>query len=165
MTDSRLNLLDDGTLMIQNTQEADQGVYQCMAKNVAGEAKTQEVTLRYFGSPGTWRAFRVRVLPESSPLRSAPPLRRVVGRDPRWCSCSGLGFCPPRGHPAPSGQQVTAGSCPCCGLRAAPDAVRPHGRGCGRLGRLRPALPPVTRSEGAATSCPLWKGIGYCKQS
>lgn len=49
--DSRLNLLDDGTLMIQNTREADQGVYQCMAKNVAGEAKTQGVTLRYFGSP------------------------------------------------------------------------------------------------------------------
>ncbi|XP_048209431.1 LOW QUALITY PROTEIN: peroxidasin homolog [Perognathus longimembris pacificus] len=49
--DSRLNLLDDGTLMIENTQEADQGVYQCMAKNVAGEVKTQEVTLRYFGSP------------------------------------------------------------------------------------------------------------------
>ncbi|KAM8809372.1 peroxidasin homolog [Eudromia elegans] len=49
--DSRLNLLDDGTLMIQNTQETDQGIYQCMAKNVAGEVKTQEVTLRYFGSP------------------------------------------------------------------------------------------------------------------
>lgn len=72
MTDSRLNLLDDGTLMIQNTQEADQGIYQCMAKNVAGEVKTQEVTLRYFGSPGTWRAFRVRVPPESASLRSAP---------------------------------------------------------------------------------------------
>jgi len=50
--DSRLNLLDDGTLMIQNTQETDQGIYQCMAKNVAGEVKTQEVTLRYFESPG-----------------------------------------------------------------------------------------------------------------
>lgn len=50
--DSRLNLLDDGTLMIENTQETDQGIYQCMAKNVAGEVKTQEVTLRYFGSPG-----------------------------------------------------------------------------------------------------------------
>ncbi|XP_030054785.1 peroxidasin homolog isoform X2 [Microcaecilia unicolor] len=49
--DARLNLLDDGTLMIQNTQETDQGVYQCMAKNVAGEVKTHEVTLRYFGSP------------------------------------------------------------------------------------------------------------------
>ncbi|XP_038627579.1 peroxidasin homolog [Tachyglossus aculeatus] len=50
-TDSRLNLLDDGTLMIQNTQVTDQGIYQCMAKNVAGEVKTQEVTLRYFESP------------------------------------------------------------------------------------------------------------------
>lgn len=60
-TDSRLNLLDDGTLMIQNTRETDQGVYQCMAKNAAGEAKTQEVTLRYFGSPGTWTEPHMRV--------------------------------------------------------------------------------------------------------
>ncbi|XP_069091955.1 peroxidasin homolog [Pleurodeles waltl] len=49
--DSRMDLLEDGTLMIQNTQETDQGVYQCMAKNVAGEVKTHEVTLRYFGTP------------------------------------------------------------------------------------------------------------------
>ncbi|XP_018121404.1 peroxidasin isoform X2 [Xenopus laevis] len=51
--DSRLNLLDDGTLMIQNTKETDQGIYQCMAKNVAGEVKTHEVTLRYYGTPAT----------------------------------------------------------------------------------------------------------------
>lgn len=49
--DSRLNLLQDGTLMIQNTKESDKGVYQCMAKNIAGEVKTQEVVLRYFGTP------------------------------------------------------------------------------------------------------------------
>lgn len=49
--DVRLNLLEDGTLMIQDTRETDQGVYQCMAKNVAGEVKTGEVTLRYFGTP------------------------------------------------------------------------------------------------------------------
>uniref|UniRef100_A0A8C3UKJ3 Ig-like domain-containing protein n=1 Tax=Catharus ustulatus TaxID=91951 RepID=A0A8C3UKJ3_CATUS len=49
--DDRLNLLQDGTLMIQNTKESDKGVYQCMAKNIAGEVKTQEVVLRYFGSP------------------------------------------------------------------------------------------------------------------
>uniref|UniRef100_A0A8C3QU24 Ig-like domain-containing protein n=1 Tax=Cyanoderma ruficeps TaxID=181631 RepID=A0A8C3QU24_9PASS len=49
--DSRLNLLQDGTLMIQNTKESDKGVYQCMAKNIAGEAKTQEVVLRYSGTP------------------------------------------------------------------------------------------------------------------
>uniref|UniRef100_A0A8K9XFD7 Peroxidasin n=1 Tax=Oncorhynchus mykiss TaxID=8022 RepID=A0A8K9XFD7_ONCMY len=41
----------DGTLMIQDTRETDQGVYQCMAKNVAGEVKTSQVTLRYFGAP------------------------------------------------------------------------------------------------------------------
>ncbi|OPJ84914.1 peroxidasin [Patagioenas fasciata monilis] len=49
--DNRLNLLQDGTLMIQNTKESDKGVYQCMAKNVAGEVKTQEVVLRYFDTP------------------------------------------------------------------------------------------------------------------
>ncbi len=49
--DTRLNLLEDGTLMIQDTRETDQGVYQCMARNVAGEVKTSEVTLRYFRSP------------------------------------------------------------------------------------------------------------------
>uniref|UniRef100_A0AAV2JCT5 Peroxidase n=1 Tax=Knipowitschia caucasica TaxID=637954 RepID=A0AAV2JCT5_KNICA len=49
--DHRLNLLEDGTLMIQDTRETDQGVYQCMAKNVAGEVKTSQVTLRYFGAP------------------------------------------------------------------------------------------------------------------
>lgn len=49
--DTRLNLLQDGTLMIQNTKESDKGVYQCMAKNIAGEVKTQEVVLRYFGTP------------------------------------------------------------------------------------------------------------------
>lgn len=52
--DSRLNLLEDGTLMIQDTRETDQGVYQCMAKNVAGEVKTSQVTLRYFGAPCKW---------------------------------------------------------------------------------------------------------------
>ena len=52
--DTRLNLLEDGTLMIQDTRETDQGVYQCMAKNVAGEVKTSQVTLRYFGAPCKW---------------------------------------------------------------------------------------------------------------
>ncbi|XP_044311085.1 peroxidasin homolog [Varanus komodoensis] len=49
--DGRLNLLQDGTLMIQDTRESDKGIYQCMAKNIAGEAKTQEVVLRYSGNP------------------------------------------------------------------------------------------------------------------
>ncbi|XP_072917938.1 peroxidasin homolog [Hemitrygon akajei] len=49
--DHRVNLLEDGTLMIQDIKESDQGAYQCMAKNVAGEVKTNEVILRYFGTP------------------------------------------------------------------------------------------------------------------
>uniref|UniRef100_A0A8C3TFJ7 Peroxidasin like n=1 Tax=Chelydra serpentina TaxID=8475 RepID=A0A8C3TFJ7_CHESE len=49
--DRRLNLLEDGTLMIQNIRESDQGVYQCMARNVAGEVKTQSAFLRYSSVP------------------------------------------------------------------------------------------------------------------
>ncbi|XP_073187315.1 probable oxidoreductase PXDNL isoform X5 [Lepidochelys kempii] len=49
--DRRLNLLEDGTLMIQNTRESDQGIYQCMARNVAGEVKTQSAFLRYSSVP------------------------------------------------------------------------------------------------------------------
>jgi peroxidase len=45
-------MFDDGTLMIQNSRESDQGVYQCMAKNSAGEAKTQNAMLRYISLPG-----------------------------------------------------------------------------------------------------------------
>ncbi|XP_073436974.1 peroxidasin homolog [Dendrobates tinctorius] len=48
--DGRLSLLHDGTLMIQNTQESDKGIYQCAAKNIAGEVRTQEAILRYSGS-------------------------------------------------------------------------------------------------------------------
>ncbi|PNI42269.1 PXDNL isoform 2 [Pan troglodytes] len=49
--DTRLNVFDDGTLMIRNTRESDQGVYQCMARNSAGEAKTQSAMLRYSSLP------------------------------------------------------------------------------------------------------------------
>ncbi|XP_054417566.2 probable oxidoreductase PXDNL isoform X2 [Pongo abelii] len=49
--DTRLNMFDDGTLMIRNTRESDQGVYQCMARNSAGEAKTQSAMLRYSSLP------------------------------------------------------------------------------------------------------------------
>lgn len=76
-TDSRLNLLDDGTLMIQNTQETDQGIYQCMAKNVAGQVKTQEVTLRYFESPGTCGGGHAGCCRAALPRRARP--RRAAG--------------------------------------------------------------------------------------
>ncbi|XP_017387255.1 peroxidasin-like protein [Cebus imitator] len=49
--DSRLNMFDDGTLMIRNTRESDQGAYQCLARNSAGEAKTQSAMLRYSSLP------------------------------------------------------------------------------------------------------------------
>ena len=49
---SRFNVLDDGTLMIENTSDAEQGVYECVAKNSAGEAKTNAVEVKYQGDQG-----------------------------------------------------------------------------------------------------------------
>ena len=49
---SRYSILDDGTLMIENTQDADQGTYECVARNIAGEAKAGAVELTYVGDPG-----------------------------------------------------------------------------------------------------------------
>lgn len=45
----KYNVLDDGTLMIKNPEKADQGVYECVAKNDLGEAKSLGVELRYLG--------------------------------------------------------------------------------------------------------------------
>ncbi len=47
---SRFNVLHDGTLMIEGVRDADQGVYECVAKNVAGEAKTNAVEVKYQGT-------------------------------------------------------------------------------------------------------------------
>lgn len=47
LTDPRINQLEDGTLMIYNTKESDKGEYQCMARNPAGEVKTNKVQLTY----------------------------------------------------------------------------------------------------------------------
>ena len=49
---SRYNILDDGTLKIENTRDSDSGVYECIARNTAGEAKATAVELRYFGNRG-----------------------------------------------------------------------------------------------------------------
>ncbi|XP_027629631.1 peroxidasin homolog isoform X1 [Tupaia chinensis] len=83
-TDPRLNLLGDGTLMIRDTQEADQGLYQCMAKNAAGEAKTHGVTLRYFESPAR-PAFVIQ-----------PQNTEVLVGESVTLECSATGHPPPR---------------------------------------------------------------------
>ncbi|KAG8198932.1 hypothetical protein JTE90_015139 [Oedothorax gibbosus] len=45
--DDRYNILTDGTLMITEAQDLDEGVYECMAKNPAGEAKSRAAKMHY----------------------------------------------------------------------------------------------------------------------
>ena len=45
-------MLDDGTLMIENTQDSDKGLYECVAKNPMGETRTSPVHLRHSDSRG-----------------------------------------------------------------------------------------------------------------
>lgn len=43
---SRYSVLQDGTLMIENAQETDQGVYECMAKNSLGEVRSRKAKMK-----------------------------------------------------------------------------------------------------------------------
>lgn len=42
----RYSVLNDGTLMIENTQVIDQGYYECMAKNMLGVAKSRKAEMK-----------------------------------------------------------------------------------------------------------------------
>lgn len=50
--EDRMSILHDGTLMIQEANDSDQGSYECIARNVAGETHSNQVELRYSGEPG-----------------------------------------------------------------------------------------------------------------
>lgn len=41
MKDSRITVMEDGSLVIKNTLESDSGIYECMAKNSDGETKSR----------------------------------------------------------------------------------------------------------------------------
>ncbi|GLH03915.1 Peroxidasin, partial [Gryllus bimaculatus] len=45
--DPRYSKLSDGTLMIENAVDSDIGVYECMAKNPAGEVKSRQAKMNY----------------------------------------------------------------------------------------------------------------------
>lgn len=46
VSQGRYTILDDGTLMIPNAQDDDQGTYECIARNTNGEVKAESVQLR-----------------------------------------------------------------------------------------------------------------------
>ncbi|KFM73649.1 Peroxidasin, partial [Stegodyphus mimosarum] len=48
--DERHSILTDGTLMITEAQDLDEGVYECMAKNPAGEIKSRAAKMHYLKS-------------------------------------------------------------------------------------------------------------------
>jgi peroxidase len=52
MGDPRYSKLSDGTLMIENTLDSDMGVYECMAKSPAGEAKSRAAKMHHQKTKG-----------------------------------------------------------------------------------------------------------------
>jgi peroxidase len=51
-SDPRYSVLKDGTLMIENALLEDVGVYECMAKNPAGDVKSRSAVMRVSGATG-----------------------------------------------------------------------------------------------------------------
>nr|CAD7426504.1 unnamed protein product [Timema monikensis] len=91
MGDPRYSKLADGTLMIQNTVDADVGVYECMAKSPAGEAKSRAAKMHYQKSKGTIRLYCAAIgqpQPDINWTRDDLPVtednRIQVIRPPRW---------------------------------------------------------------------------------
>ena len=62
----RFTVRDDGTLMIENTQDSDQGVYECLARNAAGETKADAIELRSQNLNVIGAGPAARVHPESA---------------------------------------------------------------------------------------------------
>ena len=50
---SRYEITGDGRLTIHNTQHSDEGVYSCMAINIAGETRMAHAKLWYISNVGT----------------------------------------------------------------------------------------------------------------
>lgn len=88
--DNRIEIMDDGSLMIKNTQDSDNGLYECMAKNVDGEAKSRPArmtVLNYSGNirPDGYPQFQIK--PQSLTTTDGAPEVRL--------SCKAVG------HPVP----------------------------------------------------------------
>jgi len=65
----RYSFLDDGTLMIENARAEHQGVYECMARNPAGETRTAAASLSYNDSPAEGVGFNQPFIRQTQPLR------------------------------------------------------------------------------------------------
>jgi len=55
ITNPRYAVLDDGTLMIANTILDDVGVYECVAKNTAGQSKSRSAVMRVGRTVGNYQ--------------------------------------------------------------------------------------------------------------
>lgn len=75
MGDPRYSKLSDGTLMIENTADSDVGVYECMAKSPAGEAKSRAAKMHYQKTKGE---LYISALPQFVP---SPPNGVSAGND------------------------------------------------------------------------------------
>lgn len=55
--DHKYKVTDDGSLMIQNTDDADGGYYECIAKNVDGEVKSRPARMTVLKPEYTTTAY------------------------------------------------------------------------------------------------------------
>lgn len=55
--DHKYKVTDDGSLMIQNTQEDDGGYYECLAKNLQGEVKSRPARMVVISPEFTTAAY------------------------------------------------------------------------------------------------------------
>jgi len=78
----RYSVLEDGTLMIVKAEEKDGGTYECMAKSLAGEAKSSRANME----------TRRPIIPQTRPrFVQLPKDADVKEGDPFILNCSAIG--------------------------------------------------------------------------
>lgn len=105
LADPRYSALTDGTLMIENAAVEDVGVYECMAKSAAGEAKSRSARMHYIEPRDT-----------APVLSELPRNLTVISGERATFRCIAEGIPSPvvswffEGHPIRSGGRITISS-------------------------------------------------------